>query len=212
MTIQDILKLPRNSIAPYGRQLAEAYWELFNLRVCLSCYGDVTTMIYKLKKYYNMITNFQLKKDAYYRLEKGKAGTISNDTMTDELAIAFLKVRPERIELFSKYPDNWEELISDEPKEIEIPSEGIKGSIGDKGMDLKEYTEFKEAKEEDCGCKDKSNSNPKETTYDCRECLFKDLQPLKVKEIQELFPDVKYKGGTKKETYMEQIADHLNLQ
>lgn len=204
MTIQDILELPRNSIAPYGRQLAEAYWEIFNKRVCLSCYGDVNTMIYKLKKHYNM-TQFELKRtNTIYRLEKGKPETISNDNMTDELAIRFIMLNPLRIELFSKYPNDWKTILGVETKQ-EDPVVPIKGESASEELKIAST----EASEEDCGCGGQDNS---EYEYDCRECLFKDLQPLLVKEIQELYPEVIYKVGTKKETYMEQIADYLNLQ
>lgn len=59
-----------------------------------------------------MITDFELKGlNPYYRLTKGKAGTISNSQMTNELALDFLRIDPTRIRLFSKYPENWRELV-----------------------------------------------------------------------------------------------------
>ncbi len=59
-----------------------------------------------------MITDFELVGlNPYYRIKIGEAGTISNSQMTNDLAIKFLKVAPSRIKLFSRYPDNWEELL-----------------------------------------------------------------------------------------------------
>lgn len=58
------------------------------------------------------MTQFELDKTSViYKVEKGKGETISNDKMTDELAIQFLTINPDRIRLFSKYPENWKELI-----------------------------------------------------------------------------------------------------
>lgn len=64
--------------------------------------------------------NFQLKKaQVIYKLQKGSPKTISNQKITDELAIEFLKINPERLRLFSKYPENISELIG-ETKEEEV--------------------------------------------------------------------------------------------
>lgn len=46
-----------------------------------------------------------------YQLRKGSPELIHNDNMSDAKAIEFLKAGPHRIELFSKYPKNWKELI-----------------------------------------------------------------------------------------------------
>jgi hypothetical protein len=80
-------------------------------------------MIRKLKKHMNM-SDFELKGNAYYRLSKKTTKTINNKNITNDLAIEFLTIDPSRIRLFEKYPENWEELLSDEPiKEESAPEE-----------------------------------------------------------------------------------------
>lgn len=62
------------------------------------------------------MSEFRFKRErAIYRIDQESKERISNDIITDELAIRFLKVNPERISLFSQYPENWEDLISDSP-------------------------------------------------------------------------------------------------
>jgi len=64
-----------------------------------------------LLKHFKM-TDYQLKKPfGIYKINKkdSKEGTISNASMTNEKAERFLSLRPERIDLFSKYPEDWNE-------------------------------------------------------------------------------------------------------
>lgn len=88
-----------------------------------------------------MITDFELKGlNPYYRLEKGKAGTISNGQMTNELAIEFLSIDPTRIRLFSKYPENWREQISTGKLEKENAEKVTKEEL-----EAKKYNELAKA-------------------------------------------------------------------
>lgn len=115
--MKDILSLPRKEMLAHINELAEDYLKLTGRRVCKSCAADVNFMLTTLKTHYKM-TNFQLKKtNAIYKLQIGSARTISNNVMTDELAIEFLSIRKERIDVFSKYPENWEELVDGKVKE-----------------------------------------------------------------------------------------------
>ncbi len=41
----------------------------------------------------------------------GSGQFISNANITDELAIEFLKINPNRISMFEVYPDNWKDLV-----------------------------------------------------------------------------------------------------
>ena len=43
----------------------------------------------------------------------GSGQLVSNANLTDELAIEFLRVNPNRISMFSAYPENLEELLSE---------------------------------------------------------------------------------------------------
>ncbi len=105
------------------------------------------------------MTNFRLRKpNVIYKLAKHQPQTISNNSMSDELAIAFLKIRPERIDLFSKFPENWEELIgekkeskSDSPKEENVETSSP--------MVVKKTSTNK--KKPCTGCKEKRSVTPK---------------------------------------------------
>lgn len=111
MTIHEIIMLPENKLKKHIKEVAKYYKEVMNKKICLSCGGDIKFMIYDIKKNLNM-TKFQLKKPlAIYKVHKNKGLTISNANMTDELALEFLAVRKQRIELFSEYPENWEGLL-----------------------------------------------------------------------------------------------------
>ncbi|PZR18862.1 MAG: hypothetical protein DI539_16110 [Flavobacterium psychrophilum] len=48
----------------------------------------------------------------------GSGQFITNTVLTDELALEFLKSNPNRISMFSEYPENWKELIV-EPNNVE---------------------------------------------------------------------------------------------
>ncbi|MEE1963559.1 hypothetical protein V1387_12750 [Allomuricauda taeanensis] len=60
------------------------------------------------------MADFQLKGNSYYNFGNGLK--VNNDRLTNELVIEFLKVNPERIKLFSKYPGNWKDLVGITPK------------------------------------------------------------------------------------------------
>jgi len=54
-------------------------------------------------------------------LEFGSTTFLSVSTLTDELAIKFLSKNKNRIQLFKKYPANWEELVSGTIPVVTIP-------------------------------------------------------------------------------------------
>lgn len=127
--------------------LVGAYRNELGEKVCLSCPGSLNQMIITLQKYYNM-SNFQLKGNSYYRISKDSSKTINNNIITDELAIEFLQVNPERIKLFAKYPENWQELIGEEETvEQEVEREEL---MKLKMYELREqYPDIKETSKED---------------------------------------------------------------
>lgn len=111
MTRAEILNLPIDQLKVYLPEFAEEYRQKTGRKICLTCWGDINFLIATLKRE-AMNVRFELKAPfAIYKIEKGSADTISNNNMTDELAIRYLKVNPERIELFSKFPENWDELV-----------------------------------------------------------------------------------------------------
>ena len=128
MTILEILGSSNKIIKENINVLAEDYKRITNRNVCKSCATDIQSMINFLKNEYKVV-NFQLKKPfVIYKLQKGSTQTISNQIMSDELAIEFLKIKKERIDLFSKYPENWLELIGEvnQKKEIKKPCKTCK--------------------------------------------------------------------------------------
>lgn len=149
MTIQDILKLDNSQIGVHINELANDYYKLTNNTICKSCKADIHKMLNHLKKHYSVV-NFQLRKpNVIYKLQTGSPITISNSVMTDELAIEFLKINPERIKLFSMYPSNWDaEILENEPKK-----EASK-------------TTKKTTKKPCKNCKKKQGNNSKKTTND----------------------------------------------
>lgn len=57
-------------------------------------------------------SQFKIKSDiSFLQVAFGSSKVFNNDTITDELAIEYLKGNPKRIINFVKYPENWEELI-----------------------------------------------------------------------------------------------------
>lgn len=126
MRIEEILKLTRReALDKHVEELDEAYYKLASRHFCRVCPTDITTMFNELKKRYMNNTEFRLKKEkAYFKVSNGVY--ISNDKMTDKLAIEFLRNNEGRIVLFSHFPSNWKELINPtEEKVAEKASEEL---------------------------------------------------------------------------------------
>jgi hypothetical protein len=155
MDIQQILNSSNKIISDNINVLAADYLEKTGKKVCRTCQSGIQLMVLTLKNYYNMV-QFKLKESKYYRFEKGSKLTLTNHSMTDEKAIAFLKINPERIKLFSQYPSNWKDLIegkeeTEEDKETRLAIEAeLKAASGEAPKPSKEDLEkvtLKELKE-----------------------------------------------------------------
>ena len=46
-------------------------------------------------------------------IDFGSSELFNNDTLTNDIALRYLKINPNRIANFDLYPDNWEELIDE---------------------------------------------------------------------------------------------------
>ena len=124
-----ILESSNKVIKQNIKLLAADYKEKTGRVVCTSCPSDIQYMISSLKIIYKMKT-FEFKREnAQYKNAKGDRTTISNGNLTDEKAIEFLKTNPKRIELFSKYPENWTELIGLQKIDIDLNPEELKAQI-----------------------------------------------------------------------------------
>lgn len=101
------------------------------------------------------MSNFTIKNNKYYRLEKGSSKTINNNIITDELALEFLRIDPSRIRLFEIYPENWEELlegkIEEEPFEDTEEEALIREELSKKKLPelREEYQNIKQVSKED---------------------------------------------------------------
>ena len=90
---------------------------------CSNCVYDRYLELYvKVKNNISVMedTNkFKLASGVLLQLGFGSSEFITSATCTDEKAIQVLKLKPKDIRFFTQYPDNWEELISDElPKKV----------------------------------------------------------------------------------------------
>ena len=105
------------------------YREHVNPDICSGCGGK------KIEEYFltlkSMFMKGVIESDFKFKdngvvlpLEFGSSILLSNANITNELAIEYLKINPNRIHLFEKYPENWKELIGD--KEVKVERKPIK--------------------------------------------------------------------------------------
>ena len=67
--------------------------------------------------------NFKLK--VSHIREFSSTAVHNNDTLTDEVAIAYLKVNINRLNQFSEYPDNLDELLNGKKKAVKIEKKEV---------------------------------------------------------------------------------------
>lgn len=98
------------------RAVFEVYLKLFG-EVCSGCPSKITGYINRIKKHKKTTAMSELKSKKYLLktgkiiVVKGSSNAFSNKNLTDEQALSFLKKNPNRKILFSKMPDNVDELI-----------------------------------------------------------------------------------------------------
>lgn len=111
MTVIQVLEGTNKEILANINLIEKDFFEKTGRKLNKGCSACVIEAVLTLKNHYKM-TQFKFKRHAAsYKNKKGDKTTISNSTMTDEKAIEFLKTKPSRIELFSEYPSNWNDLI-----------------------------------------------------------------------------------------------------
>ena len=148
MTVSEIMQQSQSVQIKNIGVLAAEYKRLTGRTVCRTCGGDVSFMLRYLKNL-KVMTKFEFKNHlAIYRMEKGSSERVSQNTLTDEKAIEYLSINPERISLFKSYPENWINLLQvPEPKdedccedETEVPCDDClrKALNGLKMAELKE--------------------------------------------------------------------------
>lgn len=86
---------------------------------CINCWADAFILLMRIKP-----ETFDAMENRLFDLKAGALLTCSDSTkscsrhnITDELALFHLRNNPKCIRLFSRYPDNWEELAF--PRDVE---------------------------------------------------------------------------------------------
>jgi hypothetical protein len=102
----------------------KALGKTFRKTSCSDCYHDAAIEIcLYLKRNGKMKekSNYALKNGILLQPEFGKSSFYTNANLTDEVAEKYLAKHPENINMFSVYPNDWEERV----KERETPTSGI---------------------------------------------------------------------------------------
>ena len=104
--------------AIYVKELADLYFDTFNEKMkvgCPSCYMNAHV---RLKSYlYNKQKRKRMEKTTQFELsvscirKHNSRDIYTNDTLTDEIAIDYLRQNKARIVHFKRFPENWEELL-----------------------------------------------------------------------------------------------------
>ena len=183
-----ILKSSDKVIKENLKLLAKDYKEKTGRKVCLTCPSDIAYMILSLKNYYKM-TNFEFKRErAQYKNKKGDTTTISNNTMTDERAIEFLKTNPKRIELFSKFPENWKKMLKGE---IETPEQAEARLAAEAELAIAEAAKGTEETEEEIQARLDAEAAANDVSGESIQVSREDLMKKTLKELRAEYPEVK---------------------
>lgn len=107
-------------------ELTDYYKFIFNVNGCSSCKDKFPAYYKKLTENglekFNVLTtgNFKLRSEVgMVEMDFSNGQFLSNSNATDDLCIEFLRINPNRISLFEKYPENWKELIKNNVMENE---------------------------------------------------------------------------------------------
>lgn len=101
-----------------GRMLQYGMY-IFGQLGCTTCNEDIAQLYSNLKNngmstLKNKIErNFELKNGFVGQMSFGSQQHLSNANLTDELALEFLSINPERIKCFETFPKNWQKLVTD---------------------------------------------------------------------------------------------------
>lgn len=127
---------------PFLRYIFELHYKIFG-ETCSSCPGKITGYIQKLKNFNTKIkmentkSEFQLNVGVIIPVA-GTSDAYSNHNLTDELAVQLLAQNPNRKVLFSKIPENVDQLIEEYIASIEVEGEDEVLTIGDKRFTIEE--------------------------------------------------------------------------
>lgn len=94
----------------------------FTRTACNDCYNDaIIEIILYIKKNGKMKEkrNYKLKNGVLLQIEFGDDKFYTNDNLTDEIAEDYLRSRPQQINKFADFPENWEKQILKKKKKKE---------------------------------------------------------------------------------------------
>ena len=106
----------------------EALGKTFHKTSCGDCYRDAAIEIYLYLKRNGRMkekSNYALKNGILLQPEFGNSSFYTNANLTDEVAEKYLAKHPENINMFSVYPNDWEERV----KERVAPSSDINDKL-----------------------------------------------------------------------------------
>lgn len=117
----DILKRDINEVmrsAVLLKELADLYFDTFNEKMKLGCPACYTNAYIRLNSYlYNKQKRIKMEKTTQFELsvsnirKHNSREIYTNETLTDKIAVDYLKQNKARIVHFKRYPENWEELL-----------------------------------------------------------------------------------------------------
>lgn len=187
-TIIELLSSSKSNILARLDLLEEFLFKETGKKLNKGCSSCINEAVLILKSIYNMSAFEFKRKAASYKNKKGDTTTISNSTMTDERAIEFLRTKPQRINLFSKYPANWKDLIEGKAETEEMKAKRIAIEA--------EIQAVEEAKEEG----DENKEEPEKAIESDED----QLNSLSMKELRIKFPQVK---ATSKEEFIKKVLE-----
>lgn len=94
----------------------EALGKTFHKTSCGDCYRDAAIEIYLYLKRNGKMkekSNYALKNGILLQPEFGNSSFYTNANLTDEVAEKYLAKHPENINMFSVYPNDWEERVKE---------------------------------------------------------------------------------------------------
>lgn len=122
--LTNIVNYSAEEVTTHKAEVASFYAYLFKDRdVCVSCMSKIKQYHNKLKEHgLNLLKQITMSKESNFRLREeigslqmdfGSSEYFNNSNITDEIALKYLRINPNRIANFESYPANWRELIEE---------------------------------------------------------------------------------------------------
>ena len=116
---------------------------------CATCDGHLAKYWKKLENYgITLLNQRQMKVDSKFKLRAeitslqmdfGSSEWFNNETMTDEIALRYLEINPNRIANFETYPENWEELLHKDVEDKDVEDKDVEDKdVEDKDVEDKD--------------------------------------------------------------------------